>query len=89
MFVLYRSVSRRRRQSRSLGLAIPLMLALGLIRLSVQQPPLQPPGNNPGNNGQPKRCPTCGNAVRPDRRGRYKCQVCGKKFIATEAIDYP
>jgi hypothetical protein len=86
MFLPFLSMSRRR--GRSPRLAISLMLALGLIRLSVQGPPLQPPGRTPADSGQPKECPGCGRAVRPDRRGRYRCLVCGKKFAAAQAKDY-
>jgi hypothetical protein len=88
MFVPFQSVSMRRCRGRPLGLAIPLTLVLGLTGLSVQGPPLQPPGDIPGRSGQPKKCPGCDQAVRPDRHMHYTCLICGMEFIAAEAEDY-
>lgn len=86
-FVSFQSVSRLGR-GRMMWLAIPVTLLLGLTWLSVQGPPLQPPGKNPRASGQPKRCPSCDHVVKPDRRGRYICSLCGQRFNATQAEDY-
>jgi hypothetical protein len=87
MFIPFQSASRRR--GRLLGFAISLAVALGLAGLYVNKPPIPPPGVNPSKGGRPKKCPACGYAVRPKRRGHYKCLRCGKKFKAADADDYP
>ena len=88
MSVPFQSASMPKRGRRSIELAIAVTLVLGLVGLSVQGPPLQPPGWVPGESGNPKICPNCGQVVRPARRGRYVCRLCGEKFTASEAEDY-
>lgn len=94
MFVPFQPASRRRRRGRSLTLAISLTVALGLVGVYVNLPPLGPPGVNPPPDVNPlegngwKKCPNCGTAVQPEQTGHCICPNCDEEFKAADAEDY-
>ena len=88
MFIPFRPISRRKLWGLSLRIAISLPVAFGLAGLFVQLPPLGPPGTNPSKPNIWKKCPKCGNAVRPKKDGHCVCSNCHTKFEAVDADDY-
>ena len=87
MFVPLQPALRRRHRRRSLGRAISLTVAFGLVGVYVNLPPSRPPGVNPSEGNGWKKCPNseCGTAVRPGPNGHCVCPKCGEEFEAADA----